>query len=109
ELAVVAYGSSRWAVEEARERLLADGVKTSSLRIQAYPFTAEVEAFLARHERIYVVEQNRDGQMAALLRMEYPERAARLRSVLHYDGLPLAASTVVEKIRSGEREEVEVR
>jgi len=109
ELGIVAYGSSRWAVEEARERLLADGVKTSSLRVQAYPFTAEVEAFLARHERIYVVEQNRDGQMAALLRMEYPERAARLRSVLHYDGLPLAASTVVEKIRIGEREEVGVR
>ncbi|HYJ33217.1 MAG TPA: 2-oxoacid:acceptor oxidoreductase subunit alpha [Candidatus Binatia bacterium] len=109
EIAIVAYGSSRWAVEEARERLLADGLKTSSLRIQAYPFTPEVEAFLGRHERIYVVEQNRDGQMAALLRMEYPERAARLRSVLHYDGLPLAASTVAEKIRSAEREEVGVR
>jgi 2-oxoglutarate ferredoxin oxidoreductase subunit alpha len=108
-VAIIAYGSSRWAVEEARERLLADGMKTSSLRIQAYPFTAEVGAFLARHERVYVVEQNRDAQMTALLRMEYPELGGRLRPALHYDGLPLAASTVVDQIRAGEREEVAVR
>lgn len=109
EVAIIAYGSSRWGVEEARDRLLADGIRTSSLRIQAYPFTSDVESFLRRHERVYVVEQNRDAQMAALLRMEYPEIAGRLRSVLHYDGLPLAASTVVDGIRSGERQEVEVR
>jgi 2-oxoglutarate/2-oxoacid ferredoxin oxidoreductase subunit alpha len=109
DIGIVAYGSSRWAVEEARERLRADGIATSSLRVQAYPFTPEVESFLARHDRIYVVEQNRDAQMAALLKMEYPQRAARIRSVLHYDGLPLAASTVVEGVKSGEREEVAVR
>ena len=109
EAGIVCYGSSRWAVEEARERLREEGIETSSLRIQAYPFTPEIASFLSRHERIYVVEQNRDGQMAALLRMEYPKTAARLRSVLHYDGLPIAASTVVNGIRSGEREEVEVR
>ena len=109
DIGIVAYGSSRWAVEEARERLRADGIATSSLRVQAYPFTPEIESFLSRHDRIYVVEQNRDAQMAALLKMEYPERAARIRSVLHYDGLPLAASTVVDGVKSGEREEVAVR
>lgn len=109
DVGIVCYGSSRWAVEEARERLRQDGLATSSLRIQGYPFTESVGAFLARHDRVYVVEQNRDGQMAALLRMEYPERAARLRSVLHYDGLPLAASSVVEGIQSAERQEVTVR
>jgi 2-oxoglutarate ferredoxin oxidoreductase subunit alpha len=106
---IVHYGSSRWAVEEARDRLREEGIATSSLRVLAYPFTPEVEAFLGRHERVYVVEQNRDGQMAALLRMEYPKRATRLRSVLHYDGLPLDARRVVEGVRSGEREEVAVR
>jgi len=109
EAAIVCYGSSRWAVEEARERLAALGIPTASLRVQAYPFTADVGAFLASHERVYVVEQNRDAQMAALLRMEYPESAARLRSVLHYDGLPLPASAVVDKIQAMEREEVGVR
>jgi 2-oxoglutarate ferredoxin oxidoreductase subunit alpha len=112
DVGLLYFGSSRWAVEEARDRLREDGIRTSSLRVLAYPFTPEVEAFLARHERVYVVEQNRDAQMAALLRMEYPARGARIRSVLHYDGLPLHAARVVEGVRSGERpslEEVAVR
>jgi 2-oxoglutarate ferredoxin oxidoreductase subunit alpha len=109
EAAILCFGSSRWAVEEARDRLREDGIRTSSLRVQAYPFSPEVGAFLARHERVYVVEQNRDGQMAALLRMEYPAHATRLRSVLHYDGLPLDAHTVAEGVKSAEREEVAVR
>jgi len=109
DAAILYFGSSRWAVEEARDRLRDEGVRTSSLRVQAYPFTPHVGEFLARHERVYVVEQNRDGQMAALLRMEYPAHAMRLRSVLHYDGLPIDARTVVEGVKSGEREEVAVR
>ena len=109
DAAILCYGSSRWAVAEARDLLSAEGIATASLRVQAYPFTPQVGEFLARYERIYVVEQNRDGQMAALLRMEYPERATRIRSVRHYDGLPLDARTVVDGVRSGEREEVAVR
>ena len=109
EAAILCFGSSRWAVEEARDRLREDGIRTSSLRVQAYPFSSEVGAFLARHERVYVVEQNRDGQMAALLRMDYPAHATRLRSVLHYDGLPLDAHTVAQGVKSAEREEVAVR
>jgi 2-oxoglutarate ferredoxin oxidoreductase subunit alpha len=112
DVGLLYYGSSRWAVEEARERLKDEGIRTSSLRLLAYPFTSEVESFLARHERVYVIEQNRDAQMASLLRMEYPARAARIRSVLQYDGLSLVAARVVEGVRSGERprmEEVAVR
>ncbi len=106
---ILCYGSSRWAVEEARDLLREQGIQTSSLRVRAYPFTPDVGQFLARHERVYVVEQNRDGQMAALLRMEYPAHAMRLRSVLHYDGLPLDARTVVDGVKAGQREEVAVR
>lgn len=106
---IVSYGSSRYAVEEARALLRRDGVETSSLLIRAYPFPESVAKFVARHERIYVVEQNRDAQMASLLRMEYPERAARVRSILHYDGLPIDAQTVIDGVRSGEREEVAAR
>ncbi|HEX7077465.1 MAG TPA: 2-oxoacid:acceptor oxidoreductase subunit alpha [Candidatus Eisenbacteria bacterium] len=109
DAAIVSYGSSWYAVEEARDLLRGDAIETSALLVKSYPFPEEVGRFLARHERIYVVEQNRDGQMASLLRMEYPERATRIRPVLHYDGLPLDAQTVVDGVRSGEREEVAAR
>jgi 2-oxoglutarate/2-oxoacid ferredoxin oxidoreductase subunit alpha len=109
EVGILAFGSSHWAVLEARERLGAEGLKTSYLVLKALPFSPEVRAFMASHERVYVVEQNRDAQMASLLRMEYPDLATKLRSVLHYDGLPLDADTVIDGLRSGEREEAMVR
>jgi 2-oxoglutarate ferredoxin oxidoreductase subunit alpha len=68
------------------------------LRLKALPCTAEVEPFLAKYPRIYVVEQNRDGQMAGVLKAEFPKLAAKLRSVLHYDGLPCDAASVTEGV-----------
>jgi len=68
-----------------------------------------VRAYIEAHRVVHVVEQNRDGQLASLLRMEYPGLATKLRSVLHYDGHPLDARTVVNGVRSVEREEVAVR
>jgi 2-oxoglutarate ferredoxin oxidoreductase subunit alpha len=106
---ILAYGSSHWAVAEARDILRADGIEISYLLVKAYPFAEEMQRFLDRHDRIYVVEQNRDAQMSALLAMEFPDLAGRLRPVLHYDGLPLDAQTVVDGVRSGEREEVAAR
>lgn len=106
---ILSFGSSRWAVEEARDLLSADGIELSSLLLFAYPFHEDVRRYLDRHDRIYVVEQNRDAQMAALLKMEYPKRADRIRSILHYDGMPIDAETVVAGVRSGEREEVAAR
>jgi 2-oxoglutarate ferredoxin oxidoreductase subunit alpha len=109
DVGVLAFGSTHWAVVEARDRLAADGLKTGYLLLKALPFTKDVRAFLGSHRVVYVVEQNRDGQMAGLLKMEYPELATRIRSVLHYDGLPVNTSAVVDGIKSGEREEVTVR
>jgi 2-oxoglutarate ferredoxin oxidoreductase subunit alpha len=86
-----------------------DGLVTSHLLLKAYPFHPDVRAFLASYERIYVVEQNRDAQLAALLRMDMPDMAARIRSVLHYDGLPIDARTIIERVVQGEREEVVAR
>ena len=100
---IIAYGSSHWAVVEARDRLREEsGVETDYLLLKALPFTDQVRDFVARHERVYVVEQNRDAQMASLLKIEYPEHAARLRPVLHYDGLPLDARSVMGPIAAGE-------
>jgi 2-oxoglutarate ferredoxin oxidoreductase subunit alpha len=109
EVGLVAFGSTHHAMREARDALSRDGLKTSYLLLRAYPFSKEVRRFAESHERVYVVEQNRDAQMAALLKMEYPDLAARFRSILHYDGLPIDAAAVVDGIRSGERMEVAAR
>jgi 2-oxoglutarate ferredoxin oxidoreductase subunit alpha len=94
EVGLVAFGSTHWAMIESRDALRAQGLPTGYLRLKALPCTAEVETFLAKYPRIYVVEQNRDGQMAAILKAEYPKLASKLRSVLHYDGLPCDAASV---------------
>lgn len=102
EVGIIAFGSSHWAVLEAQEQLAAAGVKASYLRVRALPLHADVAAFVARHERVYVVEQNRDGQLAERIRLESPERATRIRSVLHYDGMPLDAKSVTDGVLAHE-------
>lgn len=98
EVGLVAYGSSHWAMLEARDLLAAQGVKASYLRVRSLPLAAEVHDFARRHARVYVIEQNRDAQLLERMRIELPERAAAMRSVLHYDGLPLDAQSVVDGV-----------
>ncbi len=100
---VIAYGSSDFAVEEARTLLARKGLKVDYLRLRALPFTPETAAFVAAHDRVYVVDQNRDGQMYDLLRLEVDADATKLRSIRHYDGFPLDAETVIEGIEAGEK------
>lgn len=104
---ILAFGSSHWAVEEARDQLREEaGLKTSYLRLRAYPFTQEVEAFIRRHDRTYVVEQNRDAQMLSLLRMDGDaDLGTRLRSIRHYNGLPIDARSVSDAILELEQEQ----
>jgi 2-oxoglutarate ferredoxin oxidoreductase subunit alpha len=109
DVGILAYGTTHWAVLEGREELRRKGIETSYLLLRALPFTEEVAAFVDRHDRVYVVEQNRDGQMADLVRLEVPSEASRIRSVRHYDGLPVDARSVVEGVLAGEREGVPVR
>src|SRR6266850_7689692 len=109
EIGILGFGSSHWAIVEARDQFGTDSLKTNYLLLKAIPFTTEVESFLRSNERIYVVEQNRDGQMAALLKIEYPELAAKIRSILHYDGLPIDAQSIVDQVKEREREGVLTR
>jgi len=97
---LICYGTSIYATEEARDQLARErGLETSLLRLKAYPFTQELRDFLERHARVYVVEQNRDGQMLALMRMDLePSEIGKLNSVRYYGGLPLDARTVSEEI-----------
>ncbi len=105
KVGILAYGSTHWSIIESRDQLREEvGLKTSYLRLRAYPFTNEVEDFIRHHERVYVVEQNRDGQMMSLLRMDGdPALGTRLRSVLHYNGLPIDARSITDGILEQER------
>jgi 2-oxoglutarate ferredoxin oxidoreductase subunit alpha len=99
-IGLIGYGTSHWAIGESRDQLREEaGVRTSYLRLRAYPFTEAMAAFVDAHERIDVVEQNRDGQLALLLRTELsPERIAKLRGVLHCDGLPMDARSITDAV-----------
>ena len=98
EVGILAYGSSHWALVEARDQLAAAGVPTGYCLVKALPLHGEALAFLERYRRIYVVEQNRDAQMAQIVKVERPNLAGNIRSVLHYTGLPIDARTVSEGI-----------
>ncbi len=104
EIGIIGYGTSHWAIDESREQLEREfGMRTGYLRLRAYPFTTELGEFIDRYQRIYVVEQNRDAQMLGLMRLDCPpERVARLRSVLHYSGLPIDARSVTDSIEEQE-------
>jgi 2-oxoglutarate/2-oxoacid ferredoxin oxidoreductase subunit alpha len=100
EIGIIGYGTSHWAIEESREQLEQEaGIKTAYLRLRGYPFSPDVDAFIARYPRIYVVEQNRDAQMKMLLRIDLPAGATNhVRSVLHYNGLPVDARSLTDEI-----------
>lgn len=102
---LIAFGSSDAAV---RESLAAHPGAANYLRIRAYPFHPKVAEFIARHERVIVVEQNQQGQMAQLLRTAYPDAATRIQSACHYGGLPIAAS-FVDKALAGNLVKAEPR
>lgn len=98
-ISLVAYGTSNFAIEEARVILRSEyGIETDYMRVRALPPGEEVHGFIAERDQVFLVEQNRDAQMACVLRMEFPELATKVNSLLHYDGTPLDARTVVEGV-----------
>ncbi len=104
EIGILAYGTSHWAITESVDQLKQEyGLDASYCRVRAYPFTEQVLDFIHRHRRVYVVEQNRDAQMRSLLRMEIEAgEVEKLRSVLHYNGLPIDARSVTDSIAAQE-------
>jgi 2-oxoglutarate ferredoxin oxidoreductase subunit alpha len=104
-IGMIGYGTTHWAIVEARDQLKhEEGIKTSYLRLKAYPFTTEVMDFIDACDRVYVVEQNRDSQMYNLLRMECTnEQFAKLRSIRHYVGLPIDGRSVTTELVKQEK------
>ena len=95
----ICFGSSYEPTREARDRLRSEGLESNHLLLRALPLADEVKKFVATHEVVYLVEQNRDGQMAAILKAEWPELGSKIVSVLIYDGLPVTAGEIVWQVR----------
>jgi len=95
---IISLGACDGAVREAKDILDSKGIGVDYLRIRAFPFTSEVEEFLATHDQIFVVEQNRDAQLKSLLILETAVEKHKLDSILHYNGMPLHAGFVVDAI-----------
>jgi 2-oxoglutarate ferredoxin oxidoreductase subunit alpha len=104
KIGIIGYGTSHWGITESRDQLRDEySIETDYLRLRAYPFTREVHEFIEQHDRIYVVEQNRDAQMLTLLRLDLkPELTTRLRSIAHITGLPLDARSITDELTSME-------
>jgi 2-oxoglutarate/2-oxoacid ferredoxin oxidoreductase subunit alpha len=105
KVAILAYGTTHHAVVEARDRLRESGIEVDYLRVRALPLSPEVPTFVKRHERVYVVEQNRDGQLYSILRAELPTYLiGRLESIRHYNGVPIDAHAIIDPLLEAERE-----
>jgi 2-oxoglutarate/2-oxoacid ferredoxin oxidoreductase subunit alpha len=104
EIGIIGFGSSHWALTESRDQLRDEHkLATDYLRIRAFPFASEMSDFVRSHKRVYVVEQNRDAQMLALLKLDLDaELVPKLRSVARLDGLPMDARSVTDEIAAME-------
>jgi 2-oxoglutarate ferredoxin oxidoreductase subunit alpha len=102
EIGIIAFGSTEPAIQEARDQLLNKNIKVDFMRVKAVPFSVEVQAFIQNHDRLYVIEMNRDGQLHQLLSLEYPELVSKLISLAYTDGLPLTARRVRESVLAKE-------
>jgi 2-oxoglutarate ferredoxin oxidoreductase subunit alpha len=100
----LAFGTTDFALRESLDQIKSEfGRDADYMRIRAYPFAHEIHDFVASHERIYVVEQNRDAQLESLLKLDLPaDQVTKLRSILHYNGLPLDARTITEEFATKE-------
>ena len=102
EVGLIGFGSSDPAIREAIDRLEEAGLKVSYMRLRAVPFADEVAQFVEKHERVYVIEMNTDGQMCQLLQLNSPKQATKLVKLNHNNGLPLSARWITESLMAQE-------
>ncbi|MDA0706730.1 MAG: 2-oxoacid:acceptor oxidoreductase subunit alpha [Proteobacteria bacterium] len=96
---ILTIGSGHGACREARDRLSAENINLNYCRVRAFPFSDAVREFIAQHEVVYVVEQNRDAQLRSMLLLDIDADPAKLVSLLHYNGMPINAGFVVTRIQ----------
>jgi 2-oxoglutarate ferredoxin oxidoreductase subunit alpha len=95
---ILFFGTSHYAAEEAMDMLKQENIVLDALRIKAFPFNHEVQDFIDKHDRVFVIEQNRDAQMKSLLMIELGANPANLISILNYDGMPITAQKIINEI-----------
>ncbi len=100
DMAVLYFGTSEESSREAVDSLAEDGIALDAMRVRAFPFNKEVEAFIDGHERVFVIEQNRDAQLRTLLMAEFELGPDKLKSVLCFDGTPISARNIRKQIKN---------
>lgn len=95
---ILFFGTSQYAAEEAMDMLRNDGIELDAIRIKAFPFNKDVEDFIHTHDRVFVIDQNRDAQMRSLLMIELSIDPAKLISILNYDGMPITADNITKQV-----------
>jgi 2-oxoglutarate ferredoxin oxidoreductase subunit alpha len=95
---MIFFGTTTYAALEAKDLLEAQGITLDTMRVKAFPFGDDVKHFIDTHERVFVVEQNRDAQFKSLLVNELGTNPEELTSILNYDGFPITADVIREKI-----------
>jgi 2-oxoglutarate ferredoxin oxidoreductase subunit alpha len=98
DMAVLYFGTTEASAREAVDRLAGDGIDLDAMRVRAFPFNQEVEDFIDQHERVFVIEQNRDAQLRTLLMAEFELGPDKLKSVLCFDGTPISARNIRKQI-----------
>ena len=99
-IGIIFYGTTTHAAYEAIDRFTKRGLKINSLRVRSFPFQDEVISFINDHETIFVIEQNRDAQLRTMLMTENAISPRKMQSILNFDGLPITADFITDKIRS---------
>jgi len=105
KIGFLAFGTTHWAIIESQDQLKKEqNLPVSYYRLRALPFTDDLVEFFKKHDRVYIVEQNRDGQMASLIKLELPvELIGKMRSILHYSGIPIDARFVTNELLAAEK------
>jgi len=97
---ILFFGTSQYAAEEAMDILKEEKIVMDAIRLKSFPFTKEVENFINTHDKVFVIEQNRDAQMRSLLMIELNANPNKLIAVLNYDGMPITADNILKQFKS---------
>jgi len=98
KIGIINFGSTTKAINEALNHLSNKGIGINHMRIRAFPFSSKIDEFINKHDIVFIVEQNRDGQIKKLLVNEIDVISSKLLSILNYDGMPLTAQFLINKI-----------
>ncbi len=98
KIGILFFGTTTYSAMEAISKLKEDGTNLDGMRLRSFPFGEEVENFIKTHDRVFVIEQNRDAQMKTLLMIELQTDPAKLTSILNFDGMPITAEFIQKEI-----------